>query len=85
MFAEFFCSLALALGLATRAALIPLIITMATAVLMIHGGDPFAKQEHALLYLVPYVAILIAGPGRYSVDRICRLCKGKDNEKRADD
>jgi len=70
VFAEFFCSLALALGVATRAAVIPLIITMVTAAFMIHADDPFATREKALLYLVPYMAILIAGPGRYALDTL---------------
>ena len=70
VFAEFFCSLAIAAGFATRGALIPLIITMATAGLIIHGDDPFGKRELALLYLAPYVALLFTGPGRYSLDRV---------------
>ena len=80
VFAEFFCSLALALGVATRAAAIPLIITMATAAFVIHADDPFATKEKALLYLVAYVVILIAGPGRYALDA---LCCGSNRKERA--
>jgi putative oxidoreductase len=80
VFAEFFCSLALALGVATRAAVIPLIIAMGTAAFVIHADDPFATKEKALLYLVSYVAILIAGPGRYALDA---LCCNSNTKKRA--
>ena len=45
VFAEFFCSLLLALGIATRFTLIPLIITMAVAVFDIHIDDGFGKME----------------------------------------
>src|SRR5690606_413029 len=44
-FAEFICSILIILGLATRWAVIPLIITMATAAFLVHGSDPFGKQE----------------------------------------
>lgn len=81
VFAEFFCSLALIFGVATRAAVIPLIITMATALFMIHGDDPFGKQEKALLYLIPYVAILVAGPGRFAIDSFCCRRKPKETEE----
>jgi putative oxidoreductase len=70
VFAEFFCSLALVAGLFTRGVVIPLIITMLMAALVIHGDDPWGKKELALMYLFPYLTILIAGPGRYSLDAL---------------
>jgi putative oxidoreductase len=70
VFAEFFCSLGIVFGFLTRAAVVPLIVTMVTAVLIIHGDDPWGKKELAVLYLVPLVTIFVAGPGRYSLDRI---------------
>lgn len=68
VFAEFFCSIAILFGFFTRYATIPLIITMLVAILIIHGDDPWSKKEFATLYLVPYVALLFAGSGRYSID-----------------
>jgi len=68
VWAEFICSIALAMGLLTRVALIPLIITMLTAVLIIHADDPWARKEMALMYLIPFITIMITGPGRYSLD-----------------
>lgn len=66
--AEVGCSLAVALGLFTRAALMPLAFTMAMAAFVIHGDDPWQKKEMALLYLVPFLALLFTGAGRFSVD-----------------
>lgn len=68
VFAEVVCSVFLMAGFATRIAAIPLIITMLVAVFVIHGSDPFAKQEPALYYLLVYVVLLFAGSGRYSFD-----------------
>lgn len=68
--AEFFCSVLLILGLLTRLATIPLIITMAVAVFIAHSGDPIGKKEMGLLYLLGYVAIFAYGSGRFSVDRL---------------
>jgi|SRR5690554_5335083 len=68
IFAEFFCAILVALGLVTRLALIPLIITMGTVAFVVHGADPFGDKELALMYLVAFVALFITGPGRFSVD-----------------
>lgn len=69
IFAEFFCGLAVAIGLYLRAALVPLIITMVVAAFVIHGADPFQKKELALAYLAGYLALFFCGAGRYSVDQ----------------
>lgn len=68
VFAEFFCSMLLVLGMFTRFALIPLIATMLVAVFIAHAGQDFGEKEHALLFLFPYLSLLILGPGKYSVD-----------------
>lgn len=68
VFAEFFCSILLILGLATRFATIPLIITMLVAVFVIHANDPFANQELGLHYLLGYIVLLILGGGKFSID-----------------
>ena len=70
VFAEVFCSILILVGFGTRLAAIPLIITMAVAAFIIHAADPFGKQEMAILYLAVYVVLLIAGSGRYSLDRL---------------
>ncbi|HTM65275.1 MAG TPA: DoxX family protein [Flavipsychrobacter sp.] len=70
VFAEVICSALLIAGLGTRLATVPLIITMLVAVFHIHGNDPFAKQEMALHFLLAYLVLLVAGPGRYSADHL---------------
>ena len=66
--AEFFCSLLLIAGLFSRFALIPIIITMCVAVFHAHSGDIFGKGELPFLYLAIFFALLLKGPGKYSVD-----------------
>ncbi len=70
--AEVFCSILLIVGLATRWVTIPLIITMLVAIFVVHLDDPFAKKEFALLYLIPYIMLLLTGAGRYSVDAMIK-------------
>ncbi len=70
VFAEVLCSILIGLGLVTRLATIPLIITMLVATFMIHGADPFAKKEFALLYLLIYFVIFVIGSRKYSLDAI---------------
>lgn len=68
VFAEFFCSLFLVLGLFTRLATIPLIIAMGVALFSAHKGQVFGDGEVAALYLTAYVVLLLVGPGKVSVD-----------------
>ncbi len=68
-FGEVVAPLLLILGLGTRLASIPAAFTMAVAAFVVHAGDPLAKKEMALIYLVAFVAIGIVGPGRWSLDK----------------
>ena len=68
VFAEFFCSLFIIIGLFTRLSAVPLIITMAVALFMVFKGDVFGKGELPALYLAVYVVLLLLGPGKISVD-----------------
>jgi putative oxidoreductase len=68
VFAEFFCSLFLVLGLFTRLATIPLIIATCVMIFKAHKGDIFGDGEHAALFLVGYLVLLLVGPGRASAD-----------------
>lgn len=77
VFAEFFCSLALVLGLFTRAAVVPLIITMLVAALVIHADDPWRRKELAVAFLAPFIALYFTGPGKYSLDRYLNARIGK--------
>jgi putative oxidoreductase len=70
--AEFGGGLLIAIGLFTRPAAALWIITMLVALVGVHRNDPFAKQEMALLYLCMGLLFLLAGPGRFAVDRLIR-------------
>ena len=72
IFAEIACAFGVATGFLFRLALVPLVITMFVAAFIIHGQDPFQKQELALAYLAAYVALLFTGPGRFSLDSFMR-------------
>ncbi len=56
-------------GYKVRFTAIPAIITMAVAAFMIHGADPLAKKEMALLYLIGFTAIALIGAGKYSLSK----------------
>lgn len=68
VFAEFFCSLFLILGIGTRLSTIPLLTTMLVASFVVHGQDGFGKQELPLLYASVYGLLALAGGGLYSAD-----------------
>jgi putative oxidoreductase len=68
VFAEVICSVFIFIGLGTRLAVIPLIITMLVAIFLIHNSDGFGKQELAWHYLLVYGLLFITGSGKYSVD-----------------
>ena len=72
IFAEAICSLLVAFGLFTRLASIPPMMTMLVAALVIHAQDPWGKKEFALLYFIPFLAISLIGPGKYSLDEMRR-------------
>ena len=78
IFAELVCGILLVIGLGTRLALTQLIATMSVAIychLTIFGDTLFAapgksSAELALMYLIPFIALLFTGPGRFSIDHI---------------
>jgi putative oxidoreductase len=70
VFAEVICTIFIILGLGTRLASIPLIVTMAVAVFYAHANDPFATKEKAILFLLIFLILLVFGSGRYSIDRL---------------
>ena len=69
------CAALIILGLATRPAAFIFAFTMIVAAFNIHANDPWFLgpgvkycKEPALLYLIPAIAILLAGAGSYSFD-----------------
>jgi putative oxidoreductase len=67
-FSEFLGGLLIAVGLATRPAATFVLMTMLGAAFKVHAHDPFSKKELAFAYALVAVVVLVAGPGRYSLD-----------------
>jgi len=70
VFAEFFCSVFIMLGLFTRLATIPLIILLIVAASVHNWVLFYNKDERVILFMFGYFLILLLGPGRYSLDRM---------------
>ena len=68
VFTEVFCSVFVILGLGTRLAAVPLLITMLVAGFIHHADDPFSIREKALLYGIGFLVLVFTGPGPWSVD-----------------
>ena len=66
---EVIAPLFIIIGFKTKIATIPTIITMAVAAFVVHANDSIDVKEKALLFLVCFIVILLAGPGRFSVDK----------------
>jgi putative oxidoreductase len=81
-FAEFFCALFVALGILTRPAAVVVVFNMIVAALVIHGGDPFAKKEMALLYVLIFAVLVFTGGGRFSLDALIFPAIRKRRERR---
>ena len=67
--AEAICPLLVIIGYKTRFASIPVIITMGVAAFIVHGANPIGMKEKALLFMFAFLAIVLLGPGKHSVDR----------------
>ena len=70
VFAEVGCAVLLTLGLFTRFAALNLVVTMCVAFFLVHGGALSGENsgELAFIYLAGYVALLLAGGGRFALD-----------------
>ena len=68
IFAEVLCALFVVLGLFTRFAAIPLVITMLVAIFGANTDKPLLESELALLYLGAFSTLVFCGPGKISVD-----------------
>ncbi|MEP6514460.1 MAG: DoxX family protein [Parafilimonas sp.] len=68
IFAELFCSIFVIIGLLTRIAIIPIIITMLVAIFGVAAGKPLPESELAFLYLILSLVLFLGGPGNISVD-----------------
>ncbi len=69
---EFLGGICLALGLFTRFASFFICVTMLAALTLVHGADPFGKQELAFFYFFVAFAFLLKGSGDWSIDSFLR-------------
>ena len=72
VFGEVVCSALLVLGLMARLASLGLAINMSVAFFLVHQTALSGEHsgELAFVYLAGFVALLIAGPGRFSLDQV---------------
>lgn len=68
VFSEVLCALFIVLGIFTRYASMPLLVTMLVAAFIVHGDDPFKEKEAAILFAVPYLILMLTGGGKYSLE-----------------
>lgn len=68
VFAEFFCAILVVLGLFTRIAVIPILITMLVIITKAHPYEFFGKGELPTLFFLVFLTIFIVGPGKASID-----------------
>jgi putative oxidoreductase len=79
---EFFGGLLLVLGLLTRFAAVPLMVTMVVAILSAKLGDVASVEDFLGLeevsYFLMFAWLAIAGPGPVSVDHFVLKASGRD-------
>jgi putative oxidoreductase len=72
---ELIGGIALVLGLVTRVIAIPLNIDMMTAIVLFHAKNGFFVPkgiEFVLMLMTSCIALVLAGPGAFSIDRALR-------------
>ena len=70
LFAEVLCPLAMAAGLATRLATVPIVVLLVVTMLGVHGDWTLEQGQFGWLYLIVYVTLIATGPGRLALDAL---------------
>ncbi|WP_428263759.1 DoxX family protein [Haliangium sp.] len=65
---EVLCPALIAVGLFTRLATVPLLVTMLVAAFLVHGADSWSEKEPALMFALPALTLLFTGAGSFSID-----------------
>lgn len=66
------CILFVLAGCYTRISAIPPLGIMIVAAIVVHNSDPWPSIERALLYAIPFAALVFTGAGRFSIDAALR-------------
>ena len=66
---EFVCPILIIIGFKTRWMAIPPAIIMLVAGFIVHAADPFGTKEKTFLFITFFIAIIILGPGKFSIDK----------------
>ncbi|MEP6951009.1 MAG: DoxX family protein [Ginsengibacter sp.] len=68
IFAEFFCSIFLILGLFTRLSCVPVLILMSVILVRVMHGNVFGDGQLPALFFAATLTLLFCGPGQISID-----------------
>jgi putative oxidoreductase len=68
VFAEVVCSSLVMVGFLTRLSTLPILVFLTVAGFIQHAHDPWPRRELAFVYAVPFLALLVTGAGRFSLD-----------------
>ncbi len=71
-FAEFFCSLAIIIGLLTRLSALVLVLNFWVVIFFAGRGAPWAQLELPALYLICFITLVCTGSGRFGIDHYLR-------------
>lgn len=70
LLAEVLCPLAIAAGLLTRLACLPILVLLLVSMLAVHPAWSLAEGQFGWLLLVIFASIAVAGPGAYAVQSL---------------
>ena len=70
VFAEVFCTSLVMVGFLTRLSAVPILVFLSVAGFIHHAHDPWPRRELAFVFAVPFLALLMTGPGRFSLDAL---------------
>jgi len=76
VFAEVFCAAAVMVGIATRLAAIPLVVTMLVAAFVVHSDDR-GQRRSSPCSTCPFLTLVFTGPGKFSFDAGSRWSLGR--------
>lgn len=68
IFTEVVLALFIIFGFLTRFSAMGLAFTMLVIIFGVHLNDPWSKIEFAVLFLIPFLTLIMTGAGRYSID-----------------